>query len=110
MSDKDELAARIREHVALDPQVSEKKMFGGIGFMLNGNMFLGVTGKGELMVRLGKDNDAAARARPGACLLDFEAKRMGGFPIFPFEALEAEDNLPAWVKLAYDFTARLPPK
>ncbi|WDR05445.1 TfoX/Sxy family protein [Devosia rhodophyticola] len=105
-----EIAARLREHIAMDPRITERKMFGGIGFMLNGNMALGATSKGALMVRLGKNNDAAARALPGADHVDFAAKRMGGFLVVPNDAVEADDHLRGWIDLAMAFTASLPPK
>ncbi|WDR03727.1 TfoX/Sxy family protein [Devosia algicola] len=105
-----EVAARIRDRIALDPRITERKMFGGIGFMLNGNMVVGATSKGALMVRLGKNNDDAARALPGADLVDFASKRMGGFLIVPSEAIEEVDRLTAWIDLAMAFTSTLPPK
>jgi TfoX/Sxy family transcriptional regulator of competence genes len=110
MSDFDHLAGEVRSVLALDPRLSERKMFGGLGFMLNGNMALGVTSKGALMVRLGKDNDTRARALPGADQVDFAAKRMGGFLIVGQDALEDDGNLDRWIALALDFTATLPPK
>ena len=110
MSDISELASRIRARVALDPRVTEKKMFGGIAFMLDGNMFAGITGKGELMVRRDKANEAKARALPGADQVDFEAKRKGGFLFIPADAVEEESHLDNWVQLAHAYVGTLPPK
>jgi TfoX N-terminal domain len=110
MGDRDELAARIRDIVMLDPGVTEKKMFGGLGYSVNGNMILGVTGKGELMARFGRDNEAVARALPGAENIDFEAKRMGGFLIIGGDAIEEEEQLQGWIDLCLAYARTLPPK
>ncbi len=110
MTDLTELAARIRSYVAPDPRVIDKKMFGGLGFMVNGNMFLAISAKGELMVRLGKNNDAGARNLLGAESVDFEAKRMGGFLTVPAEAIEEDLMLAGWIDLTLGYAAALPPK
>jgi len=110
MSEITELASRIRARVALDPRVTEKKMFGGMAFMLDGNMFAGITGKGELMVRRDKANDATAHALPNADQVDFEAKRKGGFLFIPADAVEEDGDLDAWVQFAHAYVATLPPK
>lgn len=110
MSDFDHLAERVRVALAFDPRLSERKMFGGLGIMLNGNMALGVTSKGALLVRVGKDNDDKARALPGADLVDFAAKRMAGCLVVGQDALEDEGNLERWLALGIEFTQTLPPK
>jgi TfoX/Sxy family transcriptional regulator of competence genes len=110
MSETNDLASRIRSRIALDPRIAEKKMFGGIAFLLDGNMFLGVTGKAELMVRIGKDNDDFARALPGAENVDFHSPRRGGFLIVHADAVDEEIHLDGWVQLAHAFAATLPPK
>jgi TfoX/Sxy family transcriptional regulator of competence genes len=110
MSETNDLASRIRSRIALDPRITEKKMFGGIAFLLNGNMFLGVTGKAALMVRIGKDNDDLARALPSAENVDFDATRRGGLLIVEADAVAEELHLDGWVRLAHAFAATLPPK
>ena len=110
MNDNNDLAESLRAGLATDRRINERKMFGGLGFLLDGNMALGVTAKGELMVRLGKDNDDRARGLPGADLVDFEATRTGGFLTVNRAALEEQGNLDRWIALALDFTATLPPK
>jgi TfoX/Sxy family transcriptional regulator of competence genes len=110
MSETSDLASRIRTRVGLDPRITEKKMFGGVAFLLDGNMFLGATGKAALMVRIGKNNDEVARALPGAENVDFDAPRRGGFLIVDTEAIEEETHLDGWVQLAHAFVATLPPK
>ncbi|MFJ7181943.1 TfoX/Sxy family protein [Streptomyces massasporeus] len=62
------LAERIRERLGTDPRIAEKRMFGGIAFLFQGNMAAGVTGD-DLIIRVGPDATDAALARPGARIL-----------------------------------------
>ena len=100
---------RVRALLAADSRVEEKKMFGGLGFMLNGNMALAVSKKGELMVRLGTDGEAAAGKLPHVNQLDLSHK-MGGMLFVPEEAIAEEQTLRQWVDLATLYTATLPAK
>lgn len=110
MNDRDELASRVRALVGGDPGVSEKRMFGGIGYFINNNMFLGVTSKGELMARFAKADEAHARALPGADAIDFDAKKMAGFLVVNRDAIEDDEQLENWVRLCLGYAATLPPK
>lgn len=106
----DELAERVRAIIGDDPNVSEKRMFGGICFMLNGNMLVCPMKSGSLLVRVGKENEAAAIALPGAAPMTMSGRRMGGFVEVTREALESEKALSGWIARATDFVATLPPK
>lgn len=88
----------------------EKKMFGGIGFMLNGNMAIGTTAKGDLLVRIDPARQAEALAMPGAYQM-----RMGARPMTGFIAVEAggtvdDAALGRWITYALGFAKTLPPK
>ena len=72
------LAQRIRERLGAEPGVTEKRMFGGIAFLLHGNMAVGVSGD-DLMVRVGPDRTDAALARPGTRLFDMTGRPMRGW-------------------------------
>lgn len=109
MNANEPIADRVRLLLSDDRRVEEKKMFGGLGFMLNGNMALAVSKKGELMVRLGKDGEAAARKLPHVNQLDL-AHKMGGMLFVPEEAIAEEQTLKQWVDLATGYTATLPAK
>jgi len=109
MNTNELITDRVRLLLAGDRRVEEKKMFGGLGFMLNGNMALAVSKKGELMVRLGKDGEAAARQLPHVAQLDL-AHKMGGMLFVPEEAIAEEETLRQWVDLATRYTATLPAK
>ena len=103
------LAERVRSLVGSRPNVGEMKMFGGICFMLNGNMFAGIS-KDDLMVRLDKADHQAALATPGARPMDFTGRPMVGYIYVNSASLQTDDALASWVDRCYDFAATLPPK
>ncbi len=103
------IAERIREVFVGRRDVIEKKMFGGIVFMVRGNMCCGVI-KDTLMARVGPDNYAAALKRPYAREMDFTGKPMKGFVFVGQEGFEEDADLLAWVTLCEKFVASLPPK
>jgi TfoX/Sxy family transcriptional regulator of competence genes len=103
------LAARLRDLLSgVHPPVTEKKMFGGLSFLVAGNMCCGVIGT-ELIARVGKDATPAALAEPGARLFDFSGRPMTGWITVAPDAL-TDDALTAWVRRALDFVQQLPPK
>lgn len=106
----DALAKRIRPLLAHKPEIVEKKMFGGIGFMFNGNMAVGTTGKGEMLIRIDPAKQAAALARPGAFQMMMGEREMKGFIGVTADVTEDPDELKAWVRYALDFTRTLPAK
>ena len=107
------LAQRIRETLADYEDASfdivEKKMFGGIAFMLNGNMSTGVVGD-ELMVRTGPDGYGDALAQPHARPMDFTGKPMKGFIYVSAEGIAEDEDLAAWVERGVTFASSLPAK
>lgn len=109
----EELAAQLREALEGLPAVSERKMMGGMCFMLDGNMIGGAhrekSGEGLFMFRVGKENDAEALRRPGALPVVMGGRKMGGM-VFVDEDQCDEDQLRSWVSLALSFVGTLPPK
>lgn len=103
------LAERVREQLADVSFVAEKKMFGGLVFMVNGNMLCGVM-REKLMLRVGPQAHEAALARPHAEPMDFTRRTMKGFLYVTPEGLEADEDLAAWLDRGLDFAGRLPPK
>lgn len=103
------LAERIRERLGADPGIAEKRMFGGIAFLYQGNMAVGVTGH-DLMVRVGPDATDAALARPGARIFDMTGRPMRGWVVVAGEAVAEDDALGAWIDEGHAFAASLPPK
>ena len=103
------LSQRLREVVEEQPGIVEKKMFGGLCFMLSGNMCLGVVGE-ELMVRVGPEAYEACLAEPHAREMDFTGQAMKGMVYVATEGFESDEDLAAWVRRGVDFAASLPPK
>ena len=103
------LAQRIRELLDEQDGLSEKKMFGGLAFLLNGNMAVGVV-KGELMVRVGPDGYAAALTQPYARPMDFTKRPMKGFVYVSEGGCEEDAELARWIERGARFAASLPPK
>jgi TfoX/Sxy family transcriptional regulator of competence genes len=87
---------------------SERKMFGGTGFMLDGNMVAG-TFRGGLLVRVGKEHHRAALARPGAGPMVMRGKPIEGYVLVDGKALGAA-AMREWVELALGYVRTLPPK
>src|SRR5437867_1908552 len=103
------LANRVREVLSERTRFDEIKMFGGICFMVNGNMTLGVV-KDDLMVRVGPDAHAAALKKPGARIMDFAKRPMVGFIYVDASGMKTKKALGAWADSALAFNASLPPK
>ena len=103
------LAQRVREHLAEDRRVTEKKMFGGLAFMVAGNMCCGIVGD-ELMVRVGPDAYEDALARPHARAMDFTGRAMKGMVYVGVDGVESDDDLAGWVDRGLAFAGSLPAK
>ena len=103
------LAQRLRELLEDEPGISEKKMFGGVCFLLHGNMVCGVV-KDELMVRVGPDAYEEALAEPHAREMDFTKKPMRGMVYVACEGFESDAGLEAWAKRGLVFAGSLPRK
>lgn len=106
----DELAERIREHLPPRIHCIEKKMFGGIAFMHQGNMLVAPLKDGSMLARVGKDGMADALALPGASIMDMGGRSMGGFVVVSGDALEDDDDLRAWLDRCLNFVRTLPQK
>ncbi len=103
------LAARIRDALARKKNIEEKKMFGGIGFLLNGNMLVGVW-KDSLIVRLGLDGDDEAMLEPHVREFDITGRPMKGWVMVEPEGVEDDDQLKDWIQRAVKFVGKLPAK
>jgi TfoX/Sxy family transcriptional regulator of competence genes len=109
MAYSEELANRVRAIAKVRPTVTEKKMFGGLAFMLNGNMFCGVT-QDSLMARVGPGQYEASLAKPHVRLMDFTGRPMKGYVYVDPAAIAADQDLKSWVELCADYALTLPPK
>lgn len=104
----DALAARLRP-LMTKAAVVEKKMFGGVGFMLRGNMLIGTTAKGALLVRIDPDKAADALAL-GAELMHMGPRVMSGFVSVDVQKLPDNAALEAWIAYGTRYVKTLPPK
>ena len=86
-----------------------KRMFGGVGYMLRGNMACGVHGD-ALIVRMGPDAYDEALAQPHTRVFDITGRPMRGWVMVDAEGCAADEALDAWVKRGVDFAMTLPPK
>jgi len=109
MAYDEELADRIRDQLASRSDVTERKMFGGIAFMVGGNMACGVLGE-DLIVRLGDEDGERALAEDGVRPFDFTGKPMRNIVYVSPERTSDDDGLSEWVDAGADFAASLPPK
>jgi TfoX/Sxy family transcriptional regulator of competence genes len=102
-------AQRVREEMSGLPGYVEKKMFGGVGFMLQGNMACGVNGA-DLIVRVGPELYESALAEPNTKLFDMTGRPMKGWVVVLAEGYEANAALKSWVQQGVDYALSLPPK
>jgi TfoX/Sxy family transcriptional regulator of competence genes len=103
------LAQRIREALGDLPGLVEKKMFGGVGFMVHGNMACGVH-KDALVVRVGPEGHEDALARPHTRPFDITGRPMTGWVMVAPEGCQSDEDLMDWVQDGVDFAHTLPPK
>lgn len=103
------LVQRMREALAAIPDIDEKKMFGGIGFLLNGNMACGVN-KDDLIVRVGPDAYETALAEPYTKDFDMTGRPMKGWVVVRPAGYATDEMLKGWVQRGVDFALSLPPK
>ena len=103
------LADRLRSVFAGRSEVVEKKMFGGIAFLINGHMSVGVTGD-DLTVRVGPDLYDHAITQPHSREMDFTGRPMKGFVFVSDEGFSDDSELLTWVQLSEQFVRQLPPK
>lgn len=103
------LAQRVRECLEGLQAVEEKKMFGGLVFLLNGNMCVGLV-RDSLMVRVGPDAYAASLEMPDARPMDFTGKPLTGFVYIEPQGIAEDADLAGWVERGVVFAAALPPK
>ena len=102
------LVERIRQYLST-MSFEEKSMFGGKGFMINGNMACGIY-KEFLIVRVGRERYEELLAQPNAKPFDITGKAMKGWIMVDVKDVESEKALHFWLQLSLDFVATLPPK
>ncbi len=109
MAYSESLACRVRATFAGWRGITEKKMFGGVGFMLHGNMCVGVW-QTSLIVRLGPEQAAMALKEPNVFEFDVTGRPMKGWIMVEAEGMETDEQLRGWIKRAVEFVETLPKK
>ena len=104
-----DLANRIRQVLARQRNVAEKKMFSGLTFMLRGHMCCGVMNE-KLVVRVGADKGRAALKRPHTAQFGLTGKPMNGMVVVSSPGVQTDASLGRWVQRAVDFISTLPAK
>ena len=109
MAYDEDLAHRVRSQLAEQDGITEKAMFGGLAFLLRGNMAVGISGD-ELMVRVGPDATDDALARPHTRVFDMTGRPMKGWILVTRDGVKNSRQLGAWVRRGVQFAESLPPK
>ena len=109
MAYDENLAGRIRHALARKKNIDEKKMFGGIGFLLNGNLLVGIW-KDSLGVRLGPDQAEEALLEPHVEKFDITGKPMKGWVLVGPKGVEDDKQLKGWIQRTVMFVSKLPGK
>ena len=106
----EELANRIRELMAGETGVTEKKMFGGLAFLIGGNMSVAASGQGGLMVRVEPEEAEALLEKPHVRPFEMRGRQMDGWLRVDDEGLRTKRQLEPWVKRGVAYARSLPPK
>jgi TfoX/Sxy family transcriptional regulator of competence genes len=106
----EDLADRIRELLGSERGVTEQKMFGGLGFMIGGNMAVAASGQGGALVRVDPEESDRIVATSTARPMEMRGKQMAGWLRVPSEDLRTKRQLTKWVTLGATYARSLPPK
>jgi len=109
MAFSEALAERISQRLARRKGIEEKKMFGGIGFLLHGNLLVGVW-KDSLIARLGPEGGDEALREAHVSEFDITGRSMKGWVLVAPEGVEGDEQLSGWVQRAVEFVGKLPAK
>jgi TfoX/Sxy family transcriptional regulator of competence genes len=106
----EDLAHRLRELLADEDAITERKMFGGLAFLHHGNMCVSASRNGGLLARIDPAKTEAALARPHVTLMRMGGRTMDGWITVAPDGLKTKRQLAPWVKRSLDFVRSLPPK
>lgn len=110
MACDEQFVNRVRARFADEPDLVEKKMFGGIAFLVGGHMAIAASGRGDLMVRVEPEETAELVARPGVSRMVMQARELDGWLRVTEEACAQDDDLDEWVTRGLEYVHDLPPK
>ena len=110
MAYDEELAARIRALVAAEPSLTEKKMFGGLAFLVGGNMAIAASGQGGVLVRVDPEQSDELVGTTDAYLMEMRGRSMAGWLRVDPEHVRTDGELAKWVDLGIAYARSLPAK
>jgi hypothetical protein len=110
MAYDEELAARIRELVAAEPALTEKKMFGGLAFLIGGNMAIAASGQGGVLVHVDPDQGDSLIAKTSARPMEMRGKEMAGWLRVDAGDVKTKRQLTKWVDVGTAYARSLPAK
>jgi TfoX/Sxy family transcriptional regulator of competence genes len=110
MAYDEDLANRIRELIAMEAGLTEKQMFGGLAFLIGGNMSVGVSGQGGLMVRIDPAETDALVEKPHARPFEMRGRAMQGWLRVDADGVRTKRELEPWVRRGVAYARSLPPK
>jgi TfoX N-terminal domain len=106
----EELAGRIRELLGDQPGLSEQKMFGGLAFLIGGNMAIAASGQGGVLVRCDPEQSDELVATTAAELMEMRGREMSGWLRVAIDDVETKSELARWVEIGRSYARSLPPK
>ena len=110
MSFDQDLAERLRECLAVETGLSERRMFGGLAFLINGNMAVAASGQGGLMLRVDPEQNEELVSRPHARPFVMQDREIAGWLRIDDEGVQTDQDLERWVALGTAYARALPPK
>lgn len=110
MAYDEELAERIRQLIGSDPDLTEKKMFGGLAFLIRGNMAIAASGEGGALVRVDPAQSGSLLATTKATLMQMRGRDMPGWLRVSSDDLRTTEQLAPWVEIGTGYARSLPPK
>jgi TfoX/Sxy family transcriptional regulator of competence genes len=110
MAYDEDLAASIRALVGDRPDLTEKKMFGGLAFLIGGNMAIAASGQGGILVRVDPEESDALVATTPAELMEMRGRTMAGWLRIDTAAVADDNAMAEWVERGVGYAASLPPK
>jgi TfoX/Sxy family transcriptional regulator of competence genes len=106
----EDLANRIRELIASEADVTEKRMFGGLAFLVGGNMSVAASGQGGLLVRVDPEETDALLEKPHAQPFEMRGREMQGWLRVDADGVRTKRQLEPWVRRGVAYARSLPPK
>jgi hypothetical protein len=110
MAYDEDLAERIRERIAGEPGLTEKRMFGGLAFLINGNLAVSASGQGGLLLRIDPAESGSLVREPDVHRAVMRGREMDGWLRVNAATVERDDELDRWVREGVSYARSLPPK